>query len=107
MPCFCLQAPLRVHALEWAGQSVADKLAGLRRQLAEEGAGALLVTMLGALWLSCACCACCGCALLQQQMGGQGTGALRRPCSCCSIPQRQPAVLVHLGRFAWNASRQC
>ena len=43
------QAPLRVHGLEWAGQSVADKLAGLRRQLAEEGAGALLVTMLGAL----------------------------------------------------------
>ncbi|KAI7835935.1 hypothetical protein COHA_010169 [Chlorella ohadii] len=45
-------APLRVHALEWAGQSVADKLAGLRRQLAEEGAGALLVTMLDEVaWL--------------------------------------------------------
>lgn len=34
--------------MEWAGQSVADKLASLRRQLAEAGAGALLVTMLGA-----------------------------------------------------------
>lgn len=34
--------------MEWAGQSVADKLASLRPQLAEAGAGALLVTMLGA-----------------------------------------------------------
>lgn len=45
-----LQSPLRVHAQEWAGQSVADKLVGLRQQLAEAGAGALLVSMLGALW---------------------------------------------------------
>ncbi|PSC69930.1 putative Xaa-Pro aminopeptidase P [Micractinium conductrix] len=45
-------APLRVHAMEWAGQSVADKLAGLRQQLAEAGAGALLVTMLDEVaWL--------------------------------------------------------
>ena len=42
-----VQAPLRVHSMEWAGQSVADKLASLRQQLAEAGAGALLVTMLG------------------------------------------------------------
>ncbi len=34
--------------MEWAGQSVADKLAALRPRLAEAGAGALLVTMLGA-----------------------------------------------------------
>ena len=56
-------APLRVHALEWAGRSVAEKLAEARAALAEEGAGALLVTMLGALrWLLCCCC-CCGCAV--------------------------------------------
>ena len=42
-----MQAPLRVHSLEWAGQTVADKLVILRQQLAEAGAGALLVTMLG------------------------------------------------------------
>lgn len=47
-PVLALQAPLRVHATQWAGQSVSDKLAGLRQQLAEAGAGALLVTMLGA-----------------------------------------------------------
>lgn len=46
------EAPLRVHPLEWAGQSVAQKLDGLRRQLAEAGAGALLVTMLDEVaWL--------------------------------------------------------
>ena len=42
-----VQAPLQVHSLEWAGQTVAAKLATLRQQLAEAGAGALLVTMLG------------------------------------------------------------
>ncbi|KAL4428500.1 hypothetical protein ABPG75_002589 [Micractinium tetrahymenae] len=46
------EAPLRVHSLEWAGQTVADKLASLRPQLAEAGAGALLVTMLDEVaWL--------------------------------------------------------
>jgi hypothetical protein len=44
-----------VHPLVWAGQSVSDKLAELRRQLVEAGAGALLVTMLGALWLMLPC----------------------------------------------------
>lgn len=42
-----LQAPLRVHSLEWAGKSVAAKLGELRGELAEAGVGALLVTMLG------------------------------------------------------------
>lgn len=54
---------------------MADKLAVLRRQMAEEGAGALLVTMLGALRSCCACrrhdlhavsviggCCCAACA---------------------------------------------
>lgn len=52
-PCLprARQGPLRVHPMEWAGQSVADKLSGLRQQMAEAGAGALLVTMLGALRL--------------------------------------------------------
>lgn len=41
-------APLRAHALEWAGRSVAEKLGDMRQQLKEESAGAMLVTMLGA-----------------------------------------------------------
>ena len=43
------QAPLRVHALEWAGRTVGDKLSQVRKELAGAGAGALLVTTLGAL----------------------------------------------------------
>jgi hypothetical protein len=42
------QGALRVHALEWAGRTVSDKLEGLRKEMSEAGAGALLVTMLGA-----------------------------------------------------------
>lgn len=46
------EGPLRVHSLEWAGRSVSDKLADLRQQMAEAGAGALLVTMLDEVaWL--------------------------------------------------------
>lgn len=47
------QAPLRVHPAEWAGQSVADKLGAMRQQMAEVGAGALLVTMLGGPGAGC------------------------------------------------------
>lgn len=78
--CFpppCSQAPLRVHALEWAGQSVAEKLAGLRAQLGEAGAGALLVTMLGALG---GCCAVlCAVLLLHCLAWGLKCGPKRRP----------------------------
>lgn len=44
--------PLRVHALEWAGKSVADKLAAMRSEMAAAGCGALLATMLDEVaWL--------------------------------------------------------
>lgn len=46
------QAPLRVHALQWAGASVAEKLASLRQEMAGAGAGAVAVTMLDEVaWL--------------------------------------------------------
>ena len=38
--------PLRVHALEWAGQSVREKLAKLRAEMAAVKADALLASML-------------------------------------------------------------
>ena len=45
-------AALRVHSLEWAGLSVADKLAAARAEMAVAGAGALAVTMLDEVaWL--------------------------------------------------------
>ena len=73
-PPLVLQAPLRVHAMEWAGQSVADKLAGLRQQLAEAGAGALLVTMLGASAAGAA-----------PSLGGQGE-RMGRAGRCLTLP---------------------
>ncbi|GAB4814313.1 hypothetical protein N2152v2_001359 [Parachlorella kessleri] len=46
------QGALRVHSLEWAGRSVADKLEDLRKEMQGADAGALLVTMLDEVaWL--------------------------------------------------------
>ncbi|KAK9805604.1 hypothetical protein WJX72_007339 [[Myrmecia] bisecta] len=46
------QAPIRVHKLEHAGESVADKLKRMRKQMEEAKAGALLVTALDEVaWL--------------------------------------------------------
>jgi len=46
------KAPLRIHALEWAGQTVAEKLEAARKEMATAGAGALAVTMLDEVaWL--------------------------------------------------------
>ncbi|KIY93943.1 X-Pro aminopeptidase, partial [Monoraphidium neglectum] len=45
-------SPLRVHALQWAGQGVADKLAAMRQKMKAAEAGALLVTGLDEVaWL--------------------------------------------------------
>jgi Xaa-Pro aminopeptidase len=45
-------APLRVHALEWAGCTVAEKLVAARKEMEAAGAGALAVTMLDEVaWL--------------------------------------------------------
>lgn len=43
------KAPLRVHAMEWAGVSVTDKLNSLRSRMSEVGTGATIVAMLGTL----------------------------------------------------------
>ncbi|KAL4527940.1 hypothetical protein Ndes2526B_g07731 [Nannochloris sp. 'desiccata'] len=46
------KAPLRVHALKWAGQTVAEKLEAARKEMAAAGVGALAVTMLDEVaWL--------------------------------------------------------
>jgi Xaa-Pro aminopeptidase len=46
------KAPLRIHALEWAGQTVAEKLEAARKEMTTAGAGALAVTMLDEVaWL--------------------------------------------------------
>lgn len=46
------QAPLRVHVLEWAGKTVAEKLEAARNEMESSGAGALAVTMLDEVaWL--------------------------------------------------------
>ncbi|KAA6418050.1 MAG: putative Xaa-Pro aminopeptidase P-like [Trebouxia sp. A1-2] len=46
------KAPLRIHKMEHAGQSVQDKLIKLRKDMQEAGAGALLVTALDEVaWL--------------------------------------------------------
>ena len=45
-------APLRPHPLQWAGLSVEDKLAAVRKEMEGVGAGALAVTMLDEVaWL--------------------------------------------------------
>ncbi|KAL0020575.1 hypothetical protein WJX77_005157 [Trebouxia sp. C0004] len=46
------KAPIRIHKMEHAGQSVQDKLIKLRKDMQEAGAGALLVTALDEVaWL--------------------------------------------------------
>jgi hypothetical protein len=73
-------APIRVHPLQWAGQSVAEKLAMLRQRIAGARADALLVTM------------------LEEVVGGEragwelGAGAAAGWCRCLppGLPARWP-----------------